>query len=66
VRIEISNDGKTWAPVGGSDDTCTPNESDGWVNIDLAKPVTTQYLKIVIDSNCGDSGFFTFRGLRVD
>ena len=66
LRIEISNDGKTWTEVGGSDNTCTPNNQDGWVNVDLAKPVTTQYLKLVINLNCGDPKILTLRGLRVD
>lgn len=65
LRIEASSDGKTWTEVGGSDDACVPNKPDGWVKIDLAKPITTQYMKIVIFSNCGDTPLLTLRGLRV-
>lgn len=66
LHIEISANGKTWAPAGGTDNACTPNKPDGWFTIDLAKPVKTRYLKLVIDANCGEPGFLTFRGLRVD
>lgn len=65
LRIEISSDGKTWTEVGGSDNACVPNKPDGWVNVDLAKPITAQYMKIVILSNCGDTYLLTLRGLRV-
>lgn len=65
LRIEISSDGKTWTAVGGSDNACAPNNPDGWVNIDLAKPITAQHMKIVIFSNCGDAQLLTLRGLRI-
>lgn len=65
LRIEISSDGKTWTAVGGSDNACAPNKPDGWVNIDLAKPITAQHMKIVIFSNCGDAQLLTLRGLRI-
>lgn len=65
LRIETSSDGKTWTEVGGSDNACVPNKPDGWVNIDLAKPITAQHIKIVIFSNCGDASLLTLRGLRV-
>lgn len=65
LRIEISSDGKTWTAVGGSDNACAPNKPDGWVNVDLAKPITAQHMKIVIFSNCGDAQLLTLRGLRV-
>lgn len=65
LRIETSSDGKTWTEAGGADDACAPNKPDGWVNIDLAKPITAQHIRIVIFSNCGDTQFLTLRGLRV-
>lgn len=65
LRIETSSDGKTWTDVGGSDNACAPNKPEGWVNIDLAKPITAQYMKIVIFSNCGATELLTLRGLRV-
>jgi len=65
LRIEISSDGKTWTAVGGSENACAPNIPDGWFNIDLAKPITAQHMKIVIFSNCGDAQLLTLRGLRV-
>ena len=65
LRIESSSDRKTWIAVGGSENACAPNKPDGWVNVDLAKPVTAQHLRIVIFSNCGDAQLLTLRGLRV-
>lgn len=64
IRIEISDDGKSWTEVAGSDDACSPNTPDGWSNINFAKPVTIRYLKVIIFSNCGDPQFLTLRGLR--
>jgi len=65
LRIESSSDGKTWTAVGGSDNACAPNSPDNWVNVDLAKPSTVQFLRIVIFSNCGDTQLLTLRGVRV-
>jgi len=64
VRIEISDDGKSWTSVAGSNNACSPNMPDGWSNIDFAKGVTSRYLKVIIFSNCGDPQLLTLRGLR--
>jgi hypothetical protein len=64
IRVEMSNDGNSWSEAASSDNACTPNAPEGWVNITFPKPVTTRYLKIVILSNCGDPNLVTVRGLR--
>lgn len=65
LRIESSGDGKAWTAVGGSDNACATNKPDGWFDVDLANSITTQHLRIVIFSNCGDAKLLTLRGLRV-
>jgi hypothetical protein len=65
LRIESSSDGKAWTAVGGSENACASNKPDGWFDVDLANSITTQYLRIVIFSNCGDATLLTLRGLRV-
>ena len=64
VRVEISDDGKSWASVAGSDNACAPNTPDGWSNINFSKPVSSRYLRVIIFSNCGDPRLLTLRGLR--
>jgi hypothetical protein len=66
VRVEVSDDGNTWTPVGGADDACTPNTSDEWFNIDFGRAVVGRYMKLIIFSNCGDTQLVSLRGLRVD
>lgn len=64
VRISTSNDGKSWTQVAESDNACA-NKPDEWFNIELPKPSTGRYIKVIISSNCGDPQFLTLRGLRI-
>lgn len=64
LRIEISSDGNSWKPVAESDNACPRKTSDGWSNIEFAKPEMGRYVKLTIFSNCGDKELLTLRGLR--
>jgi hypothetical protein len=66
MRIEISNDDLYWDPIAIVDSSCGTRPADGWGSIELPKPATTRYLKLMIFTNCGDPQLLTFRGLRFD
>lgn len=66
IRIETSNDGKSWLPVADVDNVCASNAAQGWHDEKFGQPVMARYLKIIIFSNCGDPDFLTLRGLRIE
>lgn len=66
IRIETSNDGKSWLPVADADNVCTSNAAHGWHDEKFVQPAMARYLKITIFSNCGDPDFLTLRGLRIE
>jgi F5/8 type C domain len=63
IRVDISDDGKTWKPIAGSDNMCEANMPDGWTNLSFS-PEKARYIKIMIFSNCGDANLLTVQGLR--
>lgn len=65
IRINVSDDGKTWVTAATSEDSCAANTADGWHNVKFAQGVKARYLQIEIFSNCGDPGLLTLRGLRI-
>jgi hypothetical protein len=65
IRINVSDDGKTWVPAAASEDSCAANAADGWHNVKFAERVKARYLQIEIFSNCGDPDLLTLRGLRI-
>jgi hypothetical protein len=65
IRINVSDDGKTWVPAAASEDSCATNAADGWHNVKFAERVKARYLQIEIFSNCGDPDLLTLRGLRI-
>lgn len=64
IRIESSQDGKTWSAMIASEIPCAPNSDGGWLNLGLLGTATGRYLKIVILANCGDPEYISVRGLR--
>lgn len=64
VRVESSNDGSSWSPVYTIEDACT-SEKNRWRTFTFGRQVTTAHLRLMVDSNCGDSRLLTLRGLRL-
>ncbi len=65
IRINVSDDGKTWVTAATSEDSCAANAADGWHNVKFAESVKARYLQIEIFSNCGHPDILSLRGLRV-
>lgn len=66
IRIESSDDGRTWQPQTASQIPCQPNTAAGWLNLNLRTVAKGRYLKIAILQNCGDPNYLTLRGLRFE
>jgi hypothetical protein len=64
IRIDASEDGKSWHAIAGSDNMCEINTNDGWVNLPFDKPRKINFLKIIIFSNCDGGTWLTLRGVR--
>ena len=65
IRIEVSDDGKSWVTAAIAGDNCVANAPDGWHDVKSAKQVKARFLKVNIFANCGDPDFLTLRGLRI-
>lgn len=67
IRIMLSDDGVSWLNVSTFENNCLANQpNDDWRSIKLDEPRNARFVKLEILSNCGDKGYLTLRGLRVD
>lgn len=66
VAVKISADGMHWQTMEKITNACEVEAVDHWHEISLKKPLTTRYLQLEVQDNCGDADFLTLRGLRVE
>ena len=64
IVVETSDNGFTWSPAGKIANAC-PSSDSAWAYYPLTTAITTQYLRLMILSNCGDPTLLSLRGVKL-
>jgi hypothetical protein len=66
LEVSIRSEGQDWLQVGHFDGLCNATTEDGWHQVVLDRPLSAQFVRLVIFRNCGDPELLTLRGLRFE
>jgi hypothetical protein len=66
IRLEFSDNGKTWIPMPAAERPCALDPGNSWSILKLPASRKSRYVKMYILDNCGDPAMVSIRGLRFE